>query len=175
MQQKSAARCKNGQHIFVLNAFHPTSKVVGFPAAFITKCILSQYDAIYQCLHRIPAHLFRPFPRFRCTLKCVEPALADYCFSHATTRYSCCRWWTAYTSHRFPVPRNNSRDIIPNQFLVHHRFIFWTSNFSRVAMLLSMDFCFIERAYRRPQPLIEAHSPQTLRFGRPDRTVRLWL
>lgn len=52
---------------------------------------------------------------------------------------------------------------------------FRTSNFSRVAPLLSMDFCFIERAYRRPQPLIEAHSPQTLRFGRPDRTVRLWL
>ena len=50
-----------------------------------------------------------------------------------------------------------------------------TSNFSRVAPLLSMDFCFIERAYRRPQPLIEVRSPQTLRFGRPDRTVRLWL
>ena len=50
-----------------------------------------------------------------------------------------------------------------------------TSNFSRVAPLLSMDFCFIERTYRRPQPLIEAHSPQTLRFGRPDRTVRMWL
>ena len=52
---------------------------------------------------------------------------------------------------------------------------FRTSNFSRVAPLLSMDFCFIERAYRRPQPLIEVRSPQTLRFGRPDRTVRLWL
>lgn len=52
---------------------------------------------------------------------------------------------------------------------------FRTSNFSRVAPLLSMDFCFIERTYRRPQPLIEAHSPQTLRFGRPDRTVRMWL
>lgn len=33
--KKSDARCKNGQHIFVLNAFHPTAKV-GIPTSTTT-------------------------------------------------------------------------------------------------------------------------------------------
>lgn len=40
-----------------------------------------------------------------------------------------------------------------------------TSNFLRVFPQNSMDFCFIEQTYHRPQPLIEAHSPQTFGFN----------
>ena len=38
-----------------------------------------------------------------------------------------------------------------------------TSNFLRVFPQNNMDFCFTEQTYHRPQPLIEARSPQT--FG----------
>lgn len=82
--------------LFQSSAVHQTALLlldnyISAPLVTSTLYILLQLESTCLRSYRIPERLWQPFPHSRCTLKCVELALADCRFLHATTRYPCCR------------------------------------------------------------------------------------
>ena len=87
-------------------------------------------------------------------------------------RTFCFYLWNSRSFSKTNILPDNHRLLALGHFAEQfHRFLyipaicdishFRTSNFLRVFPQNSMDFCFTEQTYRRPQPLIEARSPQT--------------